>query len=100
MDFFSRSRLAPEVADDAKQSFIDSHKANVVGTGAFQYNREIVVRRIPCEGLVSNILCACLGQTAIKVMRSCPSNEERAYALHHFTFQNDILAALQHRFRG
>jgi len=36
------------------------YKANVVGSGAFQYNREIVVRRISCEGLVSNILCKCL----------------------------------------
>jgi hypothetical protein len=60
MDFFSRSRLAPEVTDDVKRIVIDPLKANVVGSGAFQYNHEIVVRRIPCEGLVSNIVCACL----------------------------------------
>jgi hypothetical protein len=98
MDFFSRSRLAPEVTDDAKLSVIVHYKANVVGSGAFQYDREIVVRRIPCEGLVSNIVCACLWQTADA--RSCPSNEERAYALHLLTIQNDILAALPQRFRG
>jgi hypothetical protein len=40
------------------------YKANVVGSSAFQYNRELVVRRIPCEGLVSNMVCECLGQTA------------------------------------
>jgi len=64
------------------------YKANVVGSGAFQYNREIVVRRIPCEGLVSNIVCDCLGQTDDRgYARSCPSNEERAYALHLLTTQ-------------
>jgi len=70
MDFFWRSRLAPKVADDEKQSFIDSHKANVVGTGAFQYNREIVVRRIPCEGLVSNIVASVSGRRLIEVKRA------------------------------
>jgi hypothetical protein len=83
MDFFSRSRLAPEVADDAKRSVSDPLQGNVVGSSAFQYNREIVVRRIPYEGLVSNIVCECLEQTADRgYARSCPSNEERAYAVH------------------
>jgi hypothetical protein len=50
MDFFSRSRLAPEVTDDA--------------------NREIVVRRIPCEGLVSNIVCEWSGRLLIEVTRA------------------------------
>jgi hypothetical protein len=61
------------------------YKANVVGSGAFQYNREIVVRRISCEGLVSNILCKC---RLIEVTRAlAPSNEESAYALHLLTTQ-------------
>ena len=64
------------------------YKANVVGSGAFQYNREIVViRRIAGEGLVSNILCECL-RRLIEVTRSlAPSNEERAYALYLLTTQ-------------
>ena len=64
------------------------YKANVVGSGAFQYNREIVVRRIPCEGLLSNIVCEGLRQTTDRgYARSCPSNEERAHALHLLTTQ-------------
>ena len=99
MDFFSKSSLAPK--SRTMQNGVSSihYKANVVGSGAFQYNREIVVRRIPCEGLVSNIVCEC--RTLIEVTRAlAPSNEESAYALQLLTTQNDILAALPHRFRG
>jgi hypothetical protein len=46
MNFFSRSKLAPEVTDDGKRNVTDPCKANVIGNGAFQYNRKIVVRRI------------------------------------------------------
>ena len=41
---------------------------------------------------MSDIVCECLGQTADRgYARSCPSNEERAYAVHLLTIKNDIL---------
>jgi hypothetical protein len=63
------------------------YKANVVGSGAFQYNREIVHRRIACEGLVSSIVCESLRRLTEVTRALAPSNEERAYALHLLTTQ-------------
>ena len=76
------------------------YKANVVGNGTFQYNREIVVRRIPCEGLVSNIVCECLGRRLREVTRAlAPQMRKEPMPCTSSPFKMTF-AALSHRFRG